>query len=169
MISAGEVGAVFAVKDEASPVLKALMDQFNALGATLDRTKLALAELKLPPGLNAAIGRMDKALAGAGNTADLMAGKVSGGLAKIDASVGVTQGRIAALKAEMGTLGAGVGRIAASGLPALPGGQSGIRSRGAGGEHGPFHAHASAGPVGMRGSGGEMIGAPWSPSVYGKP
>ena len=109
MISAGEVGAVFIIADEASPVLKLLMDQMNALQGVIEKTQLALKELKFPPGLNRSIGNMDRALTAAGTSADAMAGKVASGFAKIDGSVNVTQAKIAALKAEMRTLGTGVG------------------------------------------------------------
>jgi hypothetical protein len=37
MISAGEVGAVFVIVDEGSAVLKALMDQMNALQGVIDK------------------------------------------------------------------------------------------------------------------------------------
>lgn len=122
MITAGEVGAVFAVKDEASAVLKALQDQFNALQISIDKVRLGLSELKFPPGLNQSIGNMDRALASAGTTAESMSGKVSGGFVKIDESIAVTQSRLSALKAEMATVGSGLGRVnVANGLPVAVG------------------------------------------------
>ena len=158
MIEAGAVGAVFIIKDLASPVLKALMDQFNSLQLSIDKTKLALAEMKFPPGLNRSINDMDKAILGVATSAETMGVKASAGFAKIDESVAVTQGRVAALKAEMMSLNAGVGRVGASGLPALPGGPSGLRGRSSHGSgSAALHSSMSAGPVGMRSGDGEMI------------
>ena len=56
VLAGGAVGAVFTIKDEATPVLKRLLDEFNSLDIALEKTKLALSELKFPPGLNRSFG-----------------------------------------------------------------------------------------------------------------
>lgn len=63
MISAGEVGAVFAIVDEASPVLRLLIEQFERLDALIGRTKEQLSSLRMPTGAARAIAEMDASLA----------------------------------------------------------------------------------------------------------
>ena len=93
MIEAGEVGAVFTIVDEASPILRALMEQFNALQATIDRTKLALKELVMPPGLTASVGRMTKSF----NEAAGALGKVKLSISEAGAAAEGTAGKVEAI------------------------------------------------------------------------
>ena len=124
MISEGEVGAVFTVVDEASPVLRAIAAQFNVLQASIDKLKVAFKEIKLPPGVAASINKMtaamDKAVAAGGKletsmgdigvAADAGAFKAAAGFGRIDGAIATTQGKLAALKAELRATG-GVGGI----------------------------------------------------------
>jgi hypothetical protein len=129
MISAGEVGAVFKVVDEASPILKRLMDQFNALQVTIDRVKLSMKDFMFPPGLSRSLTNMEKALKGVATQTETTSGAVSSGFAKMDESVALTQANIArlgkeirGLAAESKALGFGAG-VSVGGAP------TSIRSR----------------------------------------
>jgi hypothetical protein len=163
MLSAGEVGAVFVIKDEASAVLKRLMDQFNALEAKIDQVKIAFKELTFPTGLNRSIGNMEKALAGVGTQAERTAALTKEGFAAVDTSVARTAEGVAALKAEMiglgragrdiraSAAGGGGGTVGPNGLPAPRGGG------GHGGRAGMFQVHERIGPVGIRPHDSEMV------------
>ena len=119
MISEGEIGAIFSIVDEASPVLRALAEQFNALQGSIDKLKLAFKEIKLPPGVVKSItnmsAAMDKATVAAGKlegsfgdigaAAESGSTKTSASFGKIDESIATTQGKLAALKAELRTTG----------------------------------------------------------------
>ena len=167
MISEGEVGAVFTVVDEASPVLRAIAAQFNVLQASIDKLKVAFKEIKLPPGVAASINKMtaamDKAVAAGGKletsmgdigvAADAGAFKAAAGFGRIDGAIATTQGKLAALKAELRATG-GVGGIGGGGAP------PGIRARAlghGGGGGGSFGLHERVGPIGVRSHEGEMI------------
>lgn len=118
MISAGEVGAVFKIVNEASPVLKALMDEMNALQGVIDRTKLALKDLTFPPGLNRSIANMDRALQGVATQAENTAKVTQSGFEAIDRSVGRTAALVGDLKREMrgiGPTGGGFGSRGSTG------------------------------------------------------
>ena len=114
MIEAGEVGAVFTIVDEASPVLRALMEQFNALQVTIDRTKLALKELVMPPGLTASVGRMTKAF----NDAAGAVGRVKASLGEIDAASATAVRNIEGIGAAATGASEKVGSIGAAGATA---------------------------------------------------
>ena len=167
LISEGEVGAVFTVVDEASPVLRAIAAQFNVLQASIDKLKVAFKEIKLPPGVAASINKMtaamDKAVAAGGKletsmgdigvAADAGAFKAAAGFGRIDGAIATTQGKLAALKAELRATG-GVGGIGGGGAP------PGIRARAlghGGGGGGSFGLHERVGPIGVRSHEGEMI------------
>src|ERR1700761_9370889 len=100
MITAGEVGAVFKIVDEASPVLKKLMDQFTALQGVIDRTALAMKEIKFPAGLNKSLGTLDAKLKSITDSAAATAGAVGSSFEKMDASIATTAEAIAKLKTE---------------------------------------------------------------------
>ncbi|HYA07481.1 MAG TPA: hypothetical protein VEF90_16470 [Xanthobacteraceae bacterium] len=141
MISAGEVGALFKVVDEASPVLRRLMDQFNALQGVIDRTKAAMAELRFPTGLNKSISNMGRALKGVADQTKLTTETVGVGFKKIDESVSTTTKLVADLRKEMSGLASasrGVGRIA----PSIRNGD-GARSSGGSGSGGVHFSGAS--------------------------
>src|ERR1700734_3664339 len=100
MIEAGTVGARFVIEDAASPVLKKLMDQFLALQGAIDKTRLALKELRLPPGLSTSVANLDTSFTTIGTSADSMSAKVATGFGEIDAAISTTQGKLAALRGE---------------------------------------------------------------------
>ena len=165
MISAGEVGAVFTIKDEASVVLRAIAAQMNALQGNVDKISASFKAIKLPPGVAASIDRMDKAM----NSAMASAGKLEtsmsdigvaadrgslaavAGFGRIDSAISTTQGKLATLRAEMSRVGGGGGGWAGAG-----------RGTGGGGGHGgggSFGVHERAGPLGFRSHDGAMVGA----------
>jgi hypothetical protein len=165
MISAGEVGAVFSIKDEASVVLRAIASQMNSLQATIDKTAASFKEIRLPKGVATAIDRMEKAMATAmktavkledslidvGGAADKGATAAAAGFGRIDAAISTTQGKLAILRKEMRDLGH-VGN----------GGRQGVGGRGthgAGGGGSAFHlgAHERFGPLAVRATGGSAI------------
>ena len=120
MISAGEVGAIFTIKDEASVVLRAIAAQMNALQATIDKVALSFKDIKLPPGVATAIGKMDKAMSDAavsagkletsmadiGVAADKGALGAVAGFGRIDAAMATTQGKLASLRSQLNSTGA---------------------------------------------------------------
>ena len=153
MISAGEVGAVFIVKDEASPVLKKLMEQFEALGKSIESTKKLMQTFKLPAGLNASLKVMADNLAAIGAATDRASGQFGRNFDLMDASINRTTDRMAALAAEIrgvaaesASLGRGIGTFSGRGgggsrssIPNGPSiGVSGPRAEGPGGTG--FHA-----------------------------
>jgi hypothetical protein len=151
MISAGEVGAVFAIKDEASVVLRAIAAQMNSLQATIDKAAASFKTIKLPPGVATAIGKMDKAMRDAmlsagkldtamgdiGVSADAGAIKAAAGFGRIDAAISTTQGKLAALRAQLNN----VGSPHAGGGGGWPGA---ARGNGSGGGHGGSAMHLGA-------------------------
>jgi hypothetical protein len=170
MLSAGEIGAVFTIKNDASVVLRAIASQMNALQGTIDKAAASFKEFRLPPGVSTAIGRMDKAM----SDAMLTAGKLEGSLAdmgvaadkgavgavagfgRIDAAISTTQGKLAALRKEMGSVGAPHAGGGSGGWPGAARGKGG-----SGGGHGGsamhFGAHERFGPLAIRAVGDSSI------------
>jgi hypothetical protein len=119
MISAGEVGAVFTIVDQAGPVLRAIAAQMNAMQANIDKLAASFKEIRLPASVATSIGKMDKAMTDAmltagkletsmsdiGAAADVGASAAAAGFGRIDAAIGTTQGRLAALRTEMRNVG----------------------------------------------------------------
>ena len=155
MISAGEVGAVFIVKDEASPVLKKLMEQFEALGKSIDSTKKLMQSFKLPAGLNASLKTMADNLTAIGAATDNAAARFDRNFNLMDESIIRTIDRMADLAyeirgvaAESAAVGKGIGvwsgRGVGGGIPRTSGpngpsvGVGGPRVEGPGGTS--FHA-----------------------------
>lgn len=112
MITAGEVGAVFKIVDEASPVLKKLAEQFNALQATIEKTKAMLDTIKLPPGLNRSLTNFERNLKGINDQVVRTADTVSIAFGKIDTSIGTTAAAVSALKRDMASIGRSAGGAA---------------------------------------------------------
>lgn len=171
MISAGEVGAIFTIKDEASVVLRVIAAQMNALQGNIDKLATSFKAIKLPPGIATAIGRIDKAMSSAMGTADKLETSLTdigvaadrgavgavAGFGRIDAAISTTQGKVAALRKEMGSVGRGVGG-GGGGAWARPGGGGGSSGHSGASGHGPLHTNLHAGPVGMRTGDGLLIG-----------
>lgn len=139
MITAGEVGAVFKIVDEASPVLKALAEQFTKLQTTIERTKTMLKELRFPPGINKGLGTMAEKLAALDRVANTAAGGVDKAFASMDASIATTIGEVKKLQAEM----RGLGRTASAGGGVLGGAASGGGAGGGRRGNMRYHAHES--------------------------
>jgi hypothetical protein len=117
LISAGAVGATFTIENLASATLKKLLDEFVALQGAVDKTIASLKELRLAPGLASGVAKLDKSITSLAVSAEGMSTKVTAGFGEIDAAISTTQGRLAALKAEMrevGAVGVGAGPRTAS-------------------------------------------------------
>ena len=106
MISAGEVGAVFRVVDEASPILKRLMDQFNALQVTIERTEAAMKALVMPPGLNRSLGTMERRFRAISDASKITGDVASASFAKIDSALGATVTNLGNVSREMKAIAA---------------------------------------------------------------
>ena len=145
MIEAGEIGAIFSIVDEASPVLRRLAAEFERLDGVMKQVKEAMATVKLPPGVTAALGRMNDQLIAISGSADKAAAGAAAAFGTIDKSVDTTMERVAALTAEMGKMGK-VGAMPAgvSAAVAAAGG-GGVRAR-AGGHGGGGGIHVFGGP-----------------------
>ncbi|MGD0186792.1 MAG: hypothetical protein ABSC25_16280 [Roseiarcus sp.] len=106
MIEAGAVGARFTILDDASPVLKRLMDLFNSLQLSIDRTQAAMKLLVMPPGLNRSLGAMEKrfmAISGASKAAGDVA---SASFAKMDSAMAATAANLGNVSREMKAIAA---------------------------------------------------------------
>lgn len=171
MISAGEVGAVFVVKDEASVVLRAIAAQMNALQGTIDKTAETFKLLKFPPGLAGQIGKLDKlmtdlmgtagkldkSMEGIGVAADAGATAAAAGFGRIDVAIGTTMSRVATLKKEMDSIGRGMGNGGGGGGGSGGHGGSGRRPGSHGGSSMHFGAHERFGPMAIRAVGDSAL------------
>ena len=160
MIDAGEVGALFRIVDEASPVLRRLMEQFDALQEVIDRTKLALRELTMPPGVSASIarinrslttatdaaGRLEKSFGAIDGASQVAADAAIGNFSRIDGSITGTTKLIGDMSAELKAVSAQSAEISRA--------QSFVRPR------------ATSGAANLRyGGGGHLGGGPGGPHV----
>ena len=156
MISAGAVGATFTVIDEAGPVLRRLMDQFLQLQGTIDKAKISLRELRMPPGPGSGVDKLDGQFTTLAVSADTMAGKVATGFGEIDTAIATTQAKLAMLRSEMRGVGNAGSEIGSGG------GWAGAR-RGTGGASGHsgsamhFGAHERFGPLAVRAVGDSAV------------
>ncbi len=96
-ILAGEVGASFVVKDEASPVLRALMAQFMSLQSVIDKTQAAMLKLAVPPGMNCALGVTETRMTKIADVAKIASDEFVAAFAKVDASAATTAASLAAV------------------------------------------------------------------------
>jgi hypothetical protein len=149
MIEAGEVGAVFRIVDEASPVLREIAAQFERMEKVVQSAKASFDTLRLPPGLAASISKMEKSFSALAGSADKGAAGAMAALGKIDTSVGATQERVAALSRELAAVGARTKEVSAlagrgafvntpAGWVPIGGGHGGGAHGGGGGHHGNF-------------------------------
>src|ERR1700691_3190548 len=151
MISAGEVGAVFEIQNNASATLLALMAQFEELQTKVDAAQEAMREIAFPSGLLGEVTSLDDKLMSIGESANKGAEAARAGFASIDASIDATATAVSRLKREMAGLGAGVGaggsHVIGPAGEVLPREQGG---RGRGGMHGGAHSplHAMLHPIG---------------------
>jgi hypothetical protein len=105
MLNAGEVGASFVIIDNASPVLKRLMEQLQALQTRFDALQTKMKEFAFPPGLLGEITKLDDALLSVGESAAKGAEGAATAFAGIDTSIATTMTAVARLKREMAGLG----------------------------------------------------------------
>jgi hypothetical protein len=156
MIAAGEVGAVFRIADEASPVLKRLIDQFEALQTQILKTQEAMRALATPPGMSRSLSvletRMTKiaeASKGAGDAA-------AGAFGKIDSAAAVTSANLANVSREMKAIAAESRAVNGPSALRARGSGGGSHGGGSGGVHfggagvplpGDQHARVTGGPA----------------------
>jgi hypothetical protein len=157
MIEAGAVGARFTVVDEASPVLRALMNRFLELQDVIDKAKLSLSSLRLPPGLGAGVGKLDESFTTLAGTADTTAAKIATGFGEIDSAIATTQRKVAMLREEMKGIGAPHAGGGGGGGWAGSGRGTGGGSRGHGGSAFHLGAHERFGPLAVRAVGDSSI------------
>jgi hypothetical protein len=107
MISSFEVGAILRVVDEASPALTRIAGSFERLNGIIKQVKDSLGTLRISPETAASIKGLNDQLLTIGTSADKGAAGAVGAFADMDKAIAVTQDRVAALKAEMSTVGSG--------------------------------------------------------------
>jgi hypothetical protein len=120
------------------------MDKFLQLQGAIDKAKLSLSSMRLPPGLSRGVEKLDASFTTIAASADSMSAKVTTGFGEIDAAISTTQGKLAALRAEMRNVG-----NAGSSIGGLGGGGWAGGRRGTGGGRGP---HVSSPSLGLPGS-----------------
>jgi hypothetical protein len=160
MIEAGQVGARFTLVNEASPVIKKLMEDFTALQGTIDRFMSSLDAMRLPPGLGVGIGKLDESLGTVATSAETMSAKVAAGFGDMDSAISATQRKLAALRSEMrgvGNAGSEIGgsRTIGPNGQVLRTGNVGPREHGGSAMH--FGAHERFGPLAVRAVGNSSI------------
>lgn len=168
MLDAGSVGALFSIKDEASPVIRNIIAELEAMQSAVDKAKLALAELKMPPGLTRSVGNAAKAMKSLGNEAARAGNEMTAGLGRADASFIATTEKAGILKKELAAAAREAREIRVGGVGGRAGmfghggGGSGGGSHGGDSSHGMFHArwHGSEPSIGARSSdAGLVVGA----------
>jgi hypothetical protein len=82
MISAGAVGATFDIENLASPKLKALMSEFQALQTQIDKTQEAMRALAVPPGMNRSLGVTETRMTAIANAAKVAGDESTGGVSQ---------------------------------------------------------------------------------------
>ena len=142
MISAGEVGAVFRIGDEASAQLRRMAEQFDALQAAVDRTQAAFKALAIPPGVNRSLGRMEERMSKVADAAKLTSDAIASSFANVDKSIATSAGALADLAKELKAVGVESRAI---------GGAPNLRYGGVGRGRGSSGAHVSAPRVGAGG------------------
>ena len=105
MISAGEVGAVFRIVDEASPVLRRILELMDALTASVDRTKLSLKTLTVPAGLNRSLGITRDRFVGIAEASNASGDAVAASFVKMDGAIAATSANIANMGRELKAIG----------------------------------------------------------------
>lgn len=141
MINAGEVGAVFRIVDEGSPVLRRLMEQFNALQGAIERTQAAMKALAMPPGLNRSLGTMEGRFRAVADASKVTGDVASASFAKIDSAMAATAANLGNVSREMKAIAAEARAI--NGPASL---RTGGGSRG-GGSGGGVHFGGAAVPL----------------------
>ena len=95
MISAGEVGAVFTIKDDASAVLARLADQFNALQGVIDKIKESIASIG---GMEGGLGKLQEQLTQTGRAGADASQIITDAFGKVDGAVDTAISRVNALR-----------------------------------------------------------------------
>ena len=150
MLSAGEVGVIFGVKDEASVVLQRIADQFNEIQKIVDRFKASLETIAGADGGLLKIQEQFKATGAAGDDAG---NTISAAFTRVDGSINTTIEKVAALRASL--LDTAESAKAINFTPRVPGEGGG---GGAAGGTSQFMPHVSPGGTGFTAPGGTHIG-----------
>jgi hypothetical protein len=154
MISAGEIGAVFRVDDQASAVLQRLADEFNRLQGTIDAIKESMSSIGAAE--DGPLAKLREQFAQVGKAGEDASGIITGAFGKVDGSIDGTIGRVNALKESL----AGAAREAeALKIPGMGGGGFGGGEEGHGGRSGLMqHLEQHGGGLGHFAS--SLIGGP---------
>lgn len=119
MISAGEVGATFTIRDDASAVLQRLADQFNQLQVVIDNIKKSIESIG---GADSGLGKLQETLTATGRSGEDAGRVITEAFSKVDGSVDSTVARVNALKTALTEAAS-----AASGIRMPGGGGGGVR------------------------------------------
>ncbi len=134
-VLAGSVGAVFEIENRASAQLKALMRDFDALQASIDKVQDAMRTLAFPPGLNKNLGilatRMTE-VANASTAAGAAGDEAAAAFVKIDGSANTAAASLSRVAAEMKGISAEAKAVNGSALAVSGGGRGGMFHRGGG-------------------------------------
>src|SRR5665213_1889194 len=101
MISAGEVGAVLKVVDEASPALQRIAERMDALQASIDRTEAGLRTLAVPAGLNRSLGVTTTRFERIADASKVTSDTVAASFARMDRAMGATSANMASVGREL--------------------------------------------------------------------
>jgi hypothetical protein len=138
MISAGEVGAVFEIKDDASPVLQRMAEEFNRLQGTIDRVKESMAHMGGGSfggaGEETVLGRLMKDMEKLAETGVTTSTAITDSFSKID--VGPAIAKVGELKRSLEETAAAANAIHIGGGNGGGGGGTGGSGSGGSGSHG---------------------------------
>jgi hypothetical protein len=169
VISAGEVGAVFTIKDDASGALERLARQFNELQGTIDHIKETMASLGGAE--DGPLAKLREQFGLVGRAGEDASGVITGAFGKVDGAVDGTIGRVNALRESLASAAreAEAFKFAPSGGGGSGGGSGGGEGHGGnlmrelehhGGGLGRFAGSLVGGPAGAA-IGGAMVGWEW--------
>jgi hypothetical protein len=167
VISAGEVGAIFTIKDEASGALERLARQFNELQGTIDHIKETMA------GLGGAedgpLAKLREQFGLVGRAGEDASGVITGAFGKVDGAVDGTIGRVDRLRE---SLASAAGEAEAFKFAPGGGGGSGGSGGGYHGEEGGGHGGNLMRQLEHHGGGlgrlaGSLVGGPAGAAIGG--
>jgi hypothetical protein len=98
MSSAGEIGATFTIKDDASAILQRLADQFNALQGVIDRIKASIGSIGEADG---GLAKLQEQLGLTGKTGAEAGDTIAGSFSKVDGSIDATRRKLDELRASL--------------------------------------------------------------------
>jgi hypothetical protein len=95
MLSAGEVGVIFAVKDESSATLQRIADEFNKIQAIVDKVTAAVDKIG---GADSGLGKLQEALGLTAKAGEDASRTITEGFGKVDGAVEASVRQVNALK-----------------------------------------------------------------------